>query len=140
MPAFEVAVICEKGNQAKALRKAYNLTEVKKLGDIGNVYYDKAFKMCVGHLQGHLLELMPPEYYAPSLRRDKEGWNRAALPVIPPGERWKLEPKKDNRPREKAKIKAAILTSLVINQRRKPRGCSKVRRYNGRRGRNTKHV
>lgn len=108
MPAFEVAVICEKGNQAKALRKAYNLTEVKKLGDIGNVYYDKAFKMCVGHLQGHLLELMPPEYYAPSLRRDKEGWNRAALPVIPPGERWKLEPKKDNRPREKAKIKAYL--------------------------------
>ncbi len=105
---FQTVILCEKPNQARVFKSAFKLTRVKKMGDTNAAFYDRDGGLCVVYLSGHLLELMPPQYYAPSLNRDKKGWNLEDLPVIPPGSRWKLSPKFDSRPKERKRIQGLL--------------------------------
>lgn len=101
---FKVVIICEKQNQVKIFKKAYGLSQVKQFKGVGAAHYDNESNMCVVGLSGHLLELRPPEFYEPSLRSDKQGWNIEALPVIPPGNRWPLMPKRSKTTKERNRV------------------------------------
>lgn len=105
---FQTVVLCEKPKQAQIFAKAFSLSNTKMIDGSKVAYYDKEGGLCVVHLSGHLLELKPPEHYAPSLRRDQQGWKLDALPVIPQGFRWQLEPKYDSRESEQKRIKALL--------------------------------
>jgi DNA topoisomerase-3 len=105
---FKIVILCEKPNQAKVFKEALGLTQIKKVDGVNAAYYDREGGTCVVHLSGHLLELKPPDFYAPSLHREKQGWNKECLPVIPPGNRWPLVPKYDSRPNERRRINGLL--------------------------------
>ena len=105
MGAFQVVVMCEKPSQAKTFASAFNLNKIERKNGYPVAYYDRDGGMCVVHLSGHLLELEEPKYYEPSLGN---GWNMDCLPVLPPGERWKLTPKKAPNRKEQGRINALV--------------------------------
>lgn len=90
--AFKEVIICEKQTQKDIFVKLFNLKNVKKIDGFGVCFYDSLDGMCVTHQSGHLLELAPPEKYNPSLLKENDGWNLAALPVIPELGKWKYYP------------------------------------------------
>lgn len=105
MGAFQVVVMCEKPSQARTFASAFNLNKTERKNGYPVAYYDRDGGMCVVHLSGHLLELEEPKYYEPSLGN---GWNMDCLPVLPPGERWKLTPKKAPNRKEQGRINALV--------------------------------
>lgn len=90
---FAVVVLCEKPKQASAFKAAYSLNETHTVGGKPVAYYDRLGGVCVVFMSGHLLELMPPEFYQPKLKT--AGWSVELLPVIPSGSRWKIAPIKN---------------------------------------------
>lgn len=106
--SFKIVILCEKPKQAKFFKEALNLNRVQKCEGVNAAYYDQPGGYCVVHLSGHLLELKPPEFYEQSLKREKQGWNKECLPVVPPGNRWPLVPKYDKRPSERRRIKGLL--------------------------------
>ena len=105
---FKVVILCEKPNQARTFASAYKLNQTKIIDKNRVAYYDREGGMCSVHLSGHLLELMPPQYYVPSLDKTKKGWNLDDLPVIPGGSRWKLQPKYNSSAKERTRIKSLL--------------------------------
>jgi len=105
---FRVVLLCEKGKQAQLFRKSFGLNKTKVINKVPAAFYDKEGGICCVHLSGHLLELLPPEFFNKSLSKKEKGWNLEALPVIPEGERWPLTPKKGNNPRERNRNKSLL--------------------------------
>lgn len=104
MPAFKTVVLFEKPNQARMFSKAYKLFAKKIVNKNTVAYYDREGGICAVHLSGHLLELKPPMHYKPSLKV----WNMEDLPVVPPGVRWPMEPKKNSKASEQTRILSLI--------------------------------
>lgn len=92
---FKEVILCEKGTQAKVFVKILKLDKVKKIGKIAAVFYNETTRIAVVHQSGHLLEQCPPETYEPRLAKNKMGWDKSLLPVIPALGQWKLKLKVD---------------------------------------------
>ena len=92
--------------QAKLFVKLFNLKNVKKVNGTPCAFYDNENGIAVVHQSGHLLELMPPEFYEAGLRRENNGWNIEDLPVLPELGKWKFKLKGDPKPAFAKRIKA----------------------------------
>jgi DNA topoisomerase-3 len=105
---FKTVILCEKPNQALMFKKILGLNTVHSISGLPSASYDAMGGVCVLSLSGHILELMPPEFYEKSLSRSEKGWNLDALPVIPVGKRWPLRPKVGRTPQEKKRVAATL--------------------------------
>lgn len=103
---FKQVIICEKGNQAKLFVKMLKLTKTKMINGTPAAYYDVEGGICCVYQSGHLLELMPPEYYESGLSRQNRGWNIDDLPILPALNEWKLQVKKASIKRVQDRINA----------------------------------
>lgn len=106
--AFREVIMCEKHKQAKIFKKGLHLSKTKLINGVGVAYYCDKTGVCCIYQSGHVFELLPPESLQPELRRDRKGWDISLLPIIPPGDTWSLEGKKDSRPKEQKRINALI--------------------------------
>lgn len=109
--AFKEIIICEKGSQARIFSKYFKLNQFHTVKGERTVYYDHKDGLAVVPMSGHLLEFMPPEFYAPGLSNDKDGWSLKHLPVIPELGKWKMQPIK-NGPPKKVKRDNALLEGI----------------------------